>query len=170
MLTLHRNRWTDSSKKKRKKKKHTEGSQFEICSNDKKDTLCDENDVNPASSQWRWWFFFVFFITLFTKWVDAWDRFGRRNQVFFHPSCLFLDFFWRPQFVSRDLLKMLCLWTGSRDTCGTQLAKSPTKENFLSQTQRRRRWQKYVSGALYSAATWQTMVPVLGLTQASVSK
>lgn len=61
---------------------------------------------------------------------------------------------------------MLRLWTGSRDTCGTQLTKSPTKENFLSRAQRW--WQKYVSGALYSAATWQTMVPGLGLAQASV--
>lgn len=139
----------------KEKKKLTEGSQFEICSNDKKDTLCDENDVNPASSQWRWW-------------VDVPDRFGRRNQVFFSPLLSVPGLFWPPQFVSRDLLKMLCLWTGSHDTCGTQLAKSPTKENFLSQTQRRR--QKYVSGALYSAATWQTMVPVLGLTQASVLK
>lgn len=43
-----------------KKQEHSEESQFEICSNDKKDSLCDENDVNPASSQWRWRDFFFY--------------------------------------------------------------------------------------------------------------
>lgn len=169
MLTLHRNRWTDSSKKrKRKKETHSRKPIWKSAQMTRKIHFVTRMTlIQPPVSGGGGFCCFVF-ITLFTKWIDVRDRFGRRNQVCFFPVCPWTFFDRPPQFVSRDLFKMLRLWTGSRDTCGTQPAKSPTKENFPSQTQRRR--QKNVSGASYSAATWQTMVPVLGLTQASVLK
>lgn len=161
MLTLHRNRWTDSSKKKKRKKEtHWRKPIWNLLKWQERYTF------NPASSQWRWWV--CCFLSHFSLSGLMFETDLEGGTKFFFPVCSWTFFWPPPQFVSRDLLKMLCLWTGSRDTCGTQLAKSPTKENFLSQTQRRR--QKNVSGASCSAATWQTMVPVLGLTQASVLK
>lgn len=81
-------------KAKKKKRERSEGSQFEICSNDEKDSLCDENDVNPASSQWRWRDFFLSRFSLGELMLETDLGGGTKSPT--TRSYLFLDFFEGP--------------------------------------------------------------------------